>query len=210
MIKLTSELPRSIFIDGTDHAINTDFRIMAELESRISRTDISDKAAIAEIVDETVSALFINKPDAPAEKIIDGLLWYYRCGKAQENTAKFFAGTKRYYDYDEDSDLIFAAFSQQYGDDLISSDMHWWEFRAKFLGLTDETEFVKIMQYRCADISKIKSADERGRVRRIRENFSLRNCRTAGYRDLASRNNAMRSNLLSRFEEVKKRAEEGV
>ncbi len=51
------------------------------------------------------------------------------------------------YDYAVDSDLIFSAFIQQYGINLIESSMHWYEFRALFDGLQG-TKFNEVVKYR--------------------------------------------------------------
>lgn len=38
-------------------------------------------------------------------------------------------------DYEVDADYIYAAFMEQYGIDLVESDMHWYKFQALFKGL---------------------------------------------------------------------------
>ncbi len=50
-------------------------------------------------------------------------------------------------DYEADADLIYSAFYEQYKIDLIESKMHWYKFRALFLGLR-ETKLNEIMQFR--------------------------------------------------------------
>ena len=205
MIKFTEPFPCSIEIGEKKYAINTDYRIMANLETKISRADISDANAFAEIFRETISALFIEIPHNDIREKIKGVLWYYCCGK--ETSPKNSEGArKRYYDYDEDSDYIFAAFMQQYGDNLITSHMHLWEFRAKFTALTEETEFVKIMQYRSINISKIKNKEERARIKKLQERFALKSQRPKKFTDVESRDEAMKQKLHRRFEEVRKQA----
>lgn len=202
MYKLTAELPDSITIDGKEYSIDTDYRIMADFETKINRTDITDKKALAKILSETLSALFTEIPDVPAEKLIAGMLWYYRCGKDPEKSTK--KNHIKCYDYDEDADHIFAAFMQQYGDDLTSSDMHWWKFRAKFTNLTDTTKFVRIMQYRCADLSLIKDRNERARIKKLQDIYALKSRRISHIPDTEARNDDMKKRLTKRFEEVKK------
>ena len=51
-------------------------------------------------------------------------------------------------DWDLDADIIYAAFMQAYGIDLIEADMHWHKFLALFSALPEETLMVKIMSYR--------------------------------------------------------------
>ena len=91
---------------------------------------------------------------------------------------------------------------QQYGDDLINSEMHWWEFRAKFISLTDSTKFVKIVQYRRTDPSAIKDRNERARINRLRKIYALK-CRKPYFPpDLSERNENIKSQVKKRFEEV--------
>lgn len=208
MISFTAELPRAITIGGAAYAINTDYRIMADFEMKIANADTSDKLAFARILSETVSALFIEFPrQADAEEIIKGVLQYYRCGKELRDVPETPRSNKRYYDYDEDADYIYAAFMQQYGDDLITSHMHWWEFRAKFTSLTEDTEFVKIMQYRGTDVSKIKCREERSRIKKIQERYALKSQKIQKFASLKDRDEAFKEKLRKRYEEVRRQAE---
>lgn len=207
MIKITAELPRFITIGGAAYAINTDYRIMADFEKKIADADMSDKTAFAQVLSETVSALFIDVPHEDAQQIIEGVLWYYRCGKELRNVPETPRSNKRYYDYDEDADYIYAAFMQQYGDDLITSHMHWWEFRAKFMSLTEATEFVKIMQYRGTDVSKIKCREERSRIKKIQERYALKSQKIQRFASLKDRDEAFKEKLRNRYEEVRRQAE---
>lgn len=207
MNSFTAELPRFISVGGAAYAINTDFRIMADFEKKTADADISDKTAFAKILSETVSALFIDFPKADARQIVEGLLWYYRCGK-ESRGVQGSGSKKRFYDYDEDADYIYAAFMQQYGDDLLTSHMHWWEFRAKFMSLTDATEFVKIMQLRGIDISKIKCREERSRIKKIQERYALSSPQTRRFASLRDRDEAFKEKLRKRYDEVRIQAEE--
>lgn len=165
--------------------------------------DVSPDAA------EDVIALASRLTDEKADtrQIIEGLLWYYRCGKEPRNVPVTPRSSKRYYDYDEDSDYIYAAFMQQYGDDLITSHMHWWEFRAKFTSLTEATEFVKIMQYRGTDVSKIKCKEEKVRIKKLQERYALRSQKMQKFSSLEERNEAFKQKLQRRYEEVQRLAE---
>ena len=206
MTDIAEKLPCSIKIDGAEYPVNTDFRIMTGFETKITAADISDKKEFIKIFIETISKLFIEIPRADINKIIDGIMWFYRCGESPENKSGNPSRAKRCYDYKEDANYIYAAFAQQYGDDLVNSKMHWWEFRAKFLGLTDATEFVKIMQYRCTDISKIKNKDERARLKRLQEHYALKENRMK-FADAAHRQADMRERLKKRFEAAEKFSE---
>lgn len=52
-----------------------------------------------------------------------------------------------YYDLVKDGDLIYSAFLQQYGIDLVDASLHWHKFLALFHGLR-ETKLTDVMGYR--------------------------------------------------------------
>lgn len=202
MIAFTSELPRSITIDGADYAINTDYRIMAEFERQIFICG-NDRKKFARLIAETVVKLFIDKPPlGNYGKVIKAMMEYYRCGKPIKKNADTPKTIKRYYDYNEDSDYIYAAFKQQYGIDLVSADLHWWEFRALFMGLTDATEIVKIMQYRGTDVNKIKNKAEKVRIKKLQQRFALAEQNVRKFATLEERNAAFKQRIDERYKEV--------
>ena len=90
----------------------------------------------------------------------DFLLWFYRGGvplseteeKDENSDAEPYLESRRVYDFEYDSDYIFAAFMEQYGIDLSEARMHWWKFRALFRGLHD-CKITEIMGYRGAEIT---------------------------------------------------------
>lgn len=53
------------------------------------------------------------------------------------------------YDYDIDSDYIYAAFMQQYGIDLLDTDLHWHKFKALFDSITEPCKLATIIVNRC-------------------------------------------------------------
>ena len=131
------------------------------------------------------------------------MIVFYLCG--EEPNYKKTGGErekKRCYAFDEDWKFITSAFRHQYGIDIINTKMHWYEFSALFSGLTDETEFVKIMQYRCTDIRKIKNKEEKNRIRRLRQRYALSENKIKHFSSAAERDadmiNRLRNNLLQR------------
>ncbi len=78
---------------------------------------------------------------------------------------------KKILDYVVDSDYIYAAFYQQYGIDLMESDMHWHKFRALLNGICEGTKLHEIMGYRSYTGEKIKNQDDL--YRRLRNSWEL-------------------------------------
>ncbi|MCM1024648.1 MAG: bacteriophage Gp15 family protein [Prevotella sp.] len=72
------------------------------------------------------------------------------------------------------------------------------------MSLTEATEFVKIMQYRGTDVSKIKCKEEKARIKKLQERYALRSQKIQKFATLNDRNEAFRNRLLKRYEEVQK------
>lgn len=81
---------------------------------------------------------------------------------------------QRLYDFEEDSSSITAAFRQQYGVSLTSGEyLHWWEFCALLGGLTEDTAFIKRVQYRSVDLTKIKDPEQYRYYAKLKEENAL-------------------------------------
>lgn len=61
------------------------------------------------------------------------------------------------FDFQQDSDLIYAAFMQAYGIDLHDEigRLRWEKFLALFKGLPDETEFRQVVKLRATPVPKL-------------------------------------------------------
>lgn len=196
MKELYKKYPVTVEIDGKLYAIDTDFRLMMQFELSAQR---EDKNSIAEII----SDFYYGNIPANIDEAIHRMIVFYLC--SEEPNDKKTGGTrekKRCYAFDEDWKFITSAFRHQYGIDLVDSKMHWYEFSALFSGLTDETEFVKIMQYRCTDIRKIKNKEEKNRIRRLQQRYALSENKIKHFSSAADRDadmiNRLRNNLLKR------------
>ena len=80
----------------------------------------------------SIRRLKASKPIAvKTRKVVAAMLDFYRCGKPE--SAYEADDTTRHYSYEHDYDLIFAAFLNAYGIDLLdpSTRLHWFKFRAK-------------------------------------------------------------------------------
>ena len=79
----------------------------------------------------------------------------------------------RIYDFEHDDDYIYAAFMAQYHLDLQKVEyLHWWKFRAMFNSLNDDTQFVRIMEYRAVELDKIPK-EKRAFYKRMKQLYAL-------------------------------------
>ena len=62
----------------------------------------------------------------------------------------------------------------QYGIDLQDvEDLHWWKFRAMFNSLTNQCEFVKIMEYRSIDLKDDMPKEQKSFYRKMKRIYAL-------------------------------------
>lgn len=169
---LIDELPHQVEIGGVNYKINCDFKTSIKFELLIQESELSQH-------NKVIEALKLYFDDVPKDinSAIDCVLWFYSCGKYEKtrttngSTGKQYAN--RLYSFNYDQKYIFSAFMQQYGINLASTDLHWWEFRALFEGVSDNTIFGKILYYRGVDINSNMSKSEQNRIRHLKEVYAL-------------------------------------
>lgn len=129
--------------------------------------------------DKTIKALRLYFPELPHDlnSAVDMLLWFYSCGKSKDASQKKIRSKRSYeqiYSFEYDDDYIFSAFMNQYGIDLQEIEyLHWWKFRAMFNSLTEDNQFVKIMQYRSMDISADLPKEQAKFYKRMKRMYAL-------------------------------------
>ena len=83
------------------------------------------------------------------------------------------------YSYEFDDSYIYSAFLQQYTIDLQEIKyMHWWKFKALFDGLSEDTQIVKVMQYRSVNLAQIKDTERRNFYKKMKKLYALPDMRT--------------------------------
>ena len=166
---LQDPVPDTLTVAGTAYPINTDFRVWIGFEKLLTESDDSD--------DELLKAVFklvFSNEIPPAEynqETVDEILWFYKCGK--DIGRKGASAKKDIFSYDYDDGYIVAAFKEQYGINLNSEPLHWWEFHAYMLSLSENTEFVKIMGYRAVEITSKMPASQRSFYQKMKQHYKL-------------------------------------
>ena len=151
--------------------IETNFRsfILFELLMQDVNVEDNDKVALA-------INLFYKEMPSDLEKAINGILWFYSCGKKHKEKEK--KNKKEYkeriYSYEHDADLIYSAFWHDYRLDLNEIEyLHWWKFKSLFEGLNEENKICKYMGYRTVDLSKIKDKDQKEKYKKLKQQCAL-------------------------------------
>jgi hypothetical protein len=118
--------PSSVWVSETEYLIKTDFYHWIDF-GRL----IEGKKTIA--LDE-VNFLYQWKIPGDREAGFRELVKFYENRQPLPRPAGKASGVIP-YDWKLDSEYIYAAFLQQYGIDLIKTDLHWFDFCALFNGL---------------------------------------------------------------------------
>lgn len=151
MSTLTNSFPASVTVNGVEYSIHADFRtVLRCFEIQGQKQKLSE----SELLDMLKLFYNINQLTA-TEEHVNKMFWFFSCGREKEKK-KFprkIAGIndKQPFDFEEDADLIYAGFMQQYGIDLQESNMHWWKFMILLENLGSGTRLQKVMEYRTVD-----------------------------------------------------------
>ena len=158
---------------------NTNFKNSILFELLMQESSLSNEAKIYQ-------ALKIYYPNlnqiADVNKAIDNILWFYKCGKIDEEKTSqktIKEKTKRIYSYEFDNELIYSAFKDQYNIDLQDIKyLHWWKFKAMFDALKADNKIVEVMGYRAINLSKVKDKEMRKHYKKMQTLYALPDMRS--------------------------------
>ena len=183
---LLDYLPTSFSIDGKKYEFNYDFRTSILFCLLMQDTELTEEQKI-------LQGLQLYYPEIPdnVEEAYEKILYFYSRGKEIEDNKKVKQGKRifkrnnnRAYDFEVDANLIFSAFMTQYNINLNRDNLHWWEFMSLFNSLKDDTEIVKIMNYRTIDVNSIEDKKERKTYKQLQDYYSLENTITTEEKQL--------------------------
>jgi len=193
---LTDRLPACVEADGARWPIDPDFRLMVELESAVTSPNGLEPGML-----EGLLGRFYPQDIPPdPEAAVDGMLWFYRCGKKEEGGNSGHSGKSRAYDFDQDAEALYASFLQAFKIDLTTDNVHWWQFRRLMFGLPPETPFAQRLHYRTADTSSM-GKEQKKHYAKMKRLLAVRECSHA-HETLAQRDARMRAYVERRFSEV--------
>lgn len=151
--------------------LSADFRNMIQVDLILHEADSTP-------TEKTIAALYQLYPEIPADinKAVEGLVWFYSRGNApsggKDTPAK--KAAKKAFSFEQDANLIYAAFYATYNISLTTVDfLHWWEFMALFEGLPENTLIQRVMYWRTVDLTGL-SKHERKHVLKMRQLFALK------------------------------------
>lgn len=199
--------PKIIAIDGVKTPVDPDFRIMCEFSEAASKGDAKGLGEIAS------RFFFAGLPEGVSEAAAAGAMTdFYTNGLAPNSGgggSSSVSAPEPSFDFEEDEAYFYAAFLSEYGIDLNSAKLHWFDFCALFRGLPDECKLRRIIGIRAERLSDISSKAEKARISRLKGIYALRRQRKRRFKGIADRDKAMLEDIKRIHREARERMERG-
>lgn len=156
----------SVIIDGIEYKVNTKYYIILKVLEYSNNPDFSD----AQKVVYCLKLFYKDNWGNDLSKAIDAMWKFITLANYQ---TKYEDDEKqdKILDYQKDSQIIWASMTQAYGN--AWKDWHWYEWKAAFDNLPPESPINKVMGYRLEKITSDMSADEKKRINKLKEIYSL-------------------------------------
>ena len=152
------ELPTTLSVGDEYLPIAFDFRDWIRVDLIMKDHQIPDDTKLPLICQYIGIDLFHLM--VPVKALWASIFNFYICDQELKQTDGYSKSRAIAYRFDYDWWLIYAAFQQQYQINLMKVKLHWFEFRALLDGLTEETQFIKVVQARLRDTSKLKGEEK--------------------------------------------------
>lgn len=173
---LIDELPDLVEIDGSEYAIDTDFRACLRVILAFEDTELTNLEKWAILLNN----LYPERP-SDLRQAVEQALKFLDGGRKRDDDD---VPGPRLYSFAQDASLIFAAFRQTHGIDLETAQLHWWKFLALFSDLGADTTFCNLVSLRKRLKTGRASKEERQAARELGE---IVNLPEPGSRTLAER-----------------------
>ena len=152
-MKLYDRLPNSVMVGRKKVRLDLDFRNVLQMLETLQRDDMMPDArewvALRHICRRPVKGLLeaVKKLLFPEEEIHEG---------------------KRVTSFEQDADLIRAAFRQVYGINLWTAELHWFEFRELLHGLPEGNRYMETIGIRVREIPEPNKYNQKERMALMR------------------------------------------
>ncbi len=180
-----SALAETVTVAGREYPIETDFRASIAFEILANDPDKAPEEIALGMLDLYFPQyagrfLFVTEGDDPelvylvihAGDAVKALLEFYRGSGAKEK-AKKSGRKKRLYDFGLDEAYLYASFLQAYQIDLRTQKLHWWNFKALFSALPQDTVFGNILHIRAMELPSKMPKEEKAYYRKLKRLYAL-------------------------------------
>lgn len=174
---LIDGLPEDVEICGQLVPIETSFRTGILFEEMIRDVTLGNTEKLQTALELYFPGVRFETFDM-AQEALERLFWFYRCGEEPAETTGSAeedegGSTAPPFSYEHDADYIYAAFLQAYNIDLARYTLHWWQFRALFRALPEDTQIMKIIGYRTMKIPAKLPKEQKQYYQRMKRLYAL-------------------------------------
>ena len=173
MISLLFEpLPECIEADGQELPVLTDFRAWLQFIGLVNDKTLSD-------VEKVAALRWWLEDERPVTRgIVEGLCRFCRAQELDpdkdEQDAPEIGNKPPTWDWEIDAKFVLGDFRRYYDIDLLRVEyLHWWEFRALFAALPDDSRSFQRIGIRSMDLSEIKDKDAKRRYAEMQRRIAL-------------------------------------
>lgn len=163
-MKLYEHLPDRVEVGGKMYRLDLDFRNVLEMLEIIGRDDLIQGARER----RALQCVMKHPPRHPGPVLaaVRALLFPASAGAKGPHIT----------DFEQDADLIRAAFRQEYGINLYRDHLHWVEFSALLAGLPEGSRYVEVLGIRARPMpSPTKyNAEERKWLAKAKAQYALK------------------------------------
>lgn len=163
-MKLQDRLPRGVTVRGRFIKLDLDFRNVLNLMDTLARDDLLPEAR-----DYLALRHLTRRPRWPQETLAALRPVLFPQTKRSAPKAKI-------TDFEQDADLIRAAFRQVYGIDLYRDKLHWLEFSSLLAGLPEGNRYNEVLGIRARPMPAPTkyNAEERKWLAQAKADLALR------------------------------------
>ena len=175
---LYEEFPESIEIDGEEYGILTDFREWIRFSDMLGDNDLTDEEKLYLLIN-----WLTDDPRKITAELVNAVFAFYRADALKpdsvendnEDDREEESQPKRppIFNWKYDAKFLIGDFRRYYGINLLSANMHWWEFLCLFAALPDDSQCRKRIDIRSTDLSKIKDKERRNQIAAIQRIIAL-------------------------------------
>ena len=175
---LYEEFPKSIEIDGEEYGILTDFREWIRFSDMLGDNDLTDEEKLYLLIN-----WLTDDPRKITAELVNAVFAFYRADALKpdsvendnEDDREEESQPKRppIFNWKYDAKFLIGDFRRYYGINLLSANMHWWEFLCLFAALPDDSQCRKRIDIRSTDLSKIKDKERRNQIAAIQRIIAL-------------------------------------
>lgn len=160
MIDLTKKsLPNTVVVGGRDFSIYTDFRTWLRFSIEFEEWEQSGFQGLLEIG-------YLFKDKIPVFECVEDYIGILKFAFPRSVVPRNTGETEDVLYFQYDGDYLYSAFMEQYGIDLLETELHWHKFNALLKGLNN-TKMNEIMEFRSYTGEKVK--DMNSQYRRLKE-----------------------------------------